>query len=354
MYKGKKLNIVTDFIKEYISINNLKHGDKLPTENEIINATGVSRVTLRRAFSNMQEQNQIFSIQGSGYYLGDSIKNKEDITIPIIISYNQENSKILNLVGGAQKRLDSYKCNSTVHISRRDPVTEREMLQELFDSGCRCAIIFPVSSEDNTDFYFSLIQKGMNLVFIDRQPQGIYCCNLVQADNMTGGYLATKHLIEQGHRNIAVFGLDPLVHTSTIGERYAGYKQALREFGIDLPHKSYYYSKYRICNSDVEELLSPHCNITAVFAISDHAAVDIATHAYNKNLNVPNDLAVIGFDNLDITTLFTPHLSTIDQPFTQLGEEAAEIAYNIISGSSNGYTQKILPVRLIQRESTIK
>ena len=96
MYKGKKLNIVTDFITQYISKNNLKYGDKLPTENEIIYATGVSRVTLRRAFSNMQEQNQIYSIQGSGYYLRNTIRCKEDMSVPIIISYNQENSKILN------------------------------------------------------------------------------------------------------------------------------------------------------------------------------------------------------------------------------------------------------------------
>jgi len=353
-YSGKKLSIVTKYLEDYIRDNSLETGAHLPTESQLMESTGVSRVTLRRALSNMQEQNKIYSVQGSGYYVGELSGNYRTDTIPFIISYDHENSKILNIVQGAQNYLNNRQCELDVHISRRNPEIEKKLLLQAYEEGYRCVIIFPVSSEDNIEFYFQMIQKGMNLIFIDRQPQNICCCNLVKSDNMTGGYLATKHLIEQGHTNIAVFGHEPLIHTSAIYERYYGYKQAILVFGLKEPEQSYFFSRYRIMNDQVEKLLNPDNKITAVFAINDHAAVDISTHAYNLGLKVPDDIAVIGFDNLDVTTMFTPNLSTIDQPFTQLGEAAAEIAYKHITKTTNGYYQTILPIKLIVRESSKK
>ncbi len=353
-YNGKKLSIVTKYLEEYIRDNGLETGAHLPTETQLMKSTGVSRVTLRRALSNMQEQNKIYSIQGSGYYVGELKNNYRTDTIPFIISYDQENSKILNIVQGAQTYLNAHQCDLELHISRRNPEIEKKLLMQTYEEGYRCVIIFPVSSEDNVDFYFQMIQKGMNLIFIDRQPQNISCCNLVKSDNMTGGYLATKHLIEQGHTNIAVVGHEPLSHTSAVYERYYGYKQAILESGLKEPEQSYYFSPYRVLNDQIKKLLDPKNKITAVFAINDHVAVDIATHAHDLGLKVPDDLAVVGFDNLDVTRMFTPNISTIDQPFTNLGEAAAEIAYKYITKSACGYTHTILPIKLFVRESSQK
>ena len=69
---------------------------------------------------------------------------------------------------------------------------------------------FPVSSDTNIDFYFSMIQKGMHFVFIDRKPKNLFGYSFVQSDNIAGGYIATKHLIDQGHKKIAMFGFEEL------------------------------------------------------------------------------------------------------------------------------------------------
>ncbi|MBR7071293.1 MAG: GntR family transcriptional regulator [Clostridia bacterium] len=340
------------YLLDYIRAHSLTVGAKLPTEKEMMEHTGVSRVTLRRSLANMQDEKLIYSVQGSGYFVGDGCDALRVDTIPLIISYNHENSKILNIVHGAQSYLEKHHCQLDLRISKKNSEIEKQTLEQLYQEGYRCAIVFPVSSEENADFYFEMIQKGMHLVFIDRKPKGLSCCNLVTCDNMTGGYLATKHLIEQGHRNIVAFGLEPLEHISAVSERYAGYRRALKEHGIPEPPKSYYYAQYRKYNEDIEAILNPENRITAVFAINDHAAVDIATHAYEHGLKVPDSLAVIGFDNLDITAVFSPHLSTIDQPFTQLGEVSAKLAYKILTHAVQGFTQRVLPVKLIIREST--
>ena len=105
---------------------------------------------------------------------------------------------------------------------------------------------------------------------------------------------------------------------------------------------------------DIDKLFDPRNGFTAIFAANDHAAVDIANHAFKYNLRVPDDIAIIGFDNLDITSVFSPTISTIAQPFSKLGESAAELAYTYLTGESSDNIQKTLPVELIIRKSTKK
>jgi len=92
-YTGKKLSIVTNYLEDYIRTNSLEKGTRLPTENELIESTGVSRVTLRRALSNMQEENKIYSIQGSGYYVGELRLGQKTDIVPIIISMTTKTLK---------------------------------------------------------------------------------------------------------------------------------------------------------------------------------------------------------------------------------------------------------------------
>lgn len=353
-YSGKKLELATNYIMEHIRQNNLLQGDRLPTEREMIEASGVSRVTLRRALANLQAQGLTYSIQGGGYYVGKAFRNLKVNFIPLVVSYGHSSSKILEVIQGAQDYLNQMHCRLNVSISSRDPQHEREIIEQYYNDGIRCIIVFPVSSEDNETFYFKMIQDGMNFIFIDRKPSIISSCNLVQSDNMMGGYQAAKHLIGQGHKRIAVYGLDQVQHVTTLTERTDGYRVAMREAGLDLPEPYYFYSKYQVSTPAVEDLLNPANGYTAVFALTDNAAIDIIQHAHQRGLRVPDDLAVIGFDNLDITASYSPAISTIAQPFAQLGMHSAQIAYSYLSNEHIGYIQRILPVELIVRESSVK
>ncbi len=351
-YTGKKLEAATNYICDYIQSNHLVQGDRLPTEKQMIEDTSLSRITLRRALSNLKEKGVVSSVQGSGYFVGSTYQATRTDSVPMVVSYGHNSSRILDVVQGAQAYLDSVHCRLNVTVTDRNPNNERGVIEDLYRSGIRCAIVLPVSSEDNCDFYFHMIQSGMKLIFVDRKPTGISCCDLVQSDNMTGGYLTAKHLIDQGHTRIAVFGLEPLTHTSTISERYAGYRYAMQEHGLELPEKSYFYAQYQRRSPDVEELLSPSSGITGVCAISDFAAADLIRHAKESGLRVPQDLSITGFDNLEISQQFIPPITTVDQPFRDLGRIAAGIAYQYLSGDHCGYISRLLPVHLVVRSST--
>lgn len=351
-YTGKKLDQATDYITHKILTNHLMTGDRLPTEKQLVEEIGVSRVTLRRALANLQDRGLIYSVQGSGYFVGKSAVTPQNESIPIVVSYGHSSSRILEIIQGAQRYLESVNRDLTVTVVGRNPQKERDSIEQLYRSGARHVIVLPVSSEDNCEFFFHMAQAGMNLVFVDRAPNNVSCCNLIQSDNITGGYLATKHLIEKGHRRIAVCSLEPLQHTSTIGDRYAGYCFAMQEYGIPLPEKNYFQTVYNRPSADMDELLNPENGITAVCAINDFTAVDLISCAQKRGLRVPQDLAVTGFDNLDISAQFTPSVTTINQSFKQLGKSAAQLVCELMGGETIGYTTRHIPVNLIERDST--
>lgn len=352
-YTGKKMRVAFDYIVDYINQNDLKQDERLPTEKELIEATGVSRVTLRRALANLQKDGMVYSIQGSGYYVGKAVAKNNKINVtPFVASYGHSASRVLEVIQGAQNYLHNTHCRLDVVISGKDPVKERQIIQQYYDEGIRCIIVLCVSSEDNEGFYFEMMKAGMEFIFIDRKPSNLYSCNLVQPDNLMGGYMATNHLIQQGHKHIATFSLEPIHHTSSIIERINGYKMALGESNIALPDKFYYSLTDTADLQEVDELLDKDSGFTAIFSMNDNAAIELVQHAYRRGIQIPGDIAIIGFDNLGITSTSTPPISTIEQPFMDIGYSAAKMAYSFISNGNVGFVNRILPVSLIVREST--
>ncbi|MEJ5352565.1 MAG: LacI family DNA-binding transcriptional regulator [Melioribacteraceae bacterium] len=205
-------------------------------------------------------------------------------------------------------------------------------------------------------FLSQLSKYKIPLVFVDfYPPQGNY--NVVLIDNIKGGYLATKHLIELGHKNIAFVGGD-ITHPS-ITDRLIGYKQALESSNIpinqnfiitdeDYPARSNGYNAAR-------KLLTNHKNITAIFACNDAMALGIMQYCSENDIKIPDDISIVGFDDVESDISITPQLTTIRVPKTELGIEAMNLMVNLLKEKENLQTKKILvPVELIVRNSTKK
>ncbi|MGE5528149.1 MAG: LacI family DNA-binding transcriptional regulator [Patescibacteria group bacterium] len=170
------------------------------------------------------------------------------------------------------------------------------------------------------------------------------------ADNFGGGYAAAGHLIRLGHRRIGVLaGLD----TVECRQRLDGYRQALREH--DCP-----YERELIRSGDylfesgvrgMNELLALRQPPTAVFATSDLMAVGALKALQGRGLRVPEDMALIGFDDIEAAQWTTPTLSTVRQPLRQLGELGARKVARQIMGREPELTRTTLGCELVVRES---
>lgn len=188
------------------------------------------------------------------------------------------------------------------------------------------------------------------VVCIDRRPPG-WKGDIVRADNEGGSYAATRHLIDLGHQKIATITGPP--HLATSVERLRGYRRAMKDAGLSAP--SMYVQKGNFDRSSGFEaglqLLRPANRPTAVFAGNDLMAMGALLAVRELGLRCPDDVSIVGFDNLDATELLLPPLTTIDQPAYRLGATAMELLIQRISGLKEGPRDIILNTELIRRSS---
>lgn len=179
----------------------------------------------------------------------------------------------------------------------------------------------------------------------------------VTVDDEKEAYLMTKNLLDHGHKKIAILAADEA--DASIGHlRLRGYRRAMKEYGMivdeDLicPMKDdvEYYSMqngYEVTT----ELLERREDVTAIFAISDVLAIGACRAIFDKGKSVPKDIAVAGYDGIDIGKYYSPSITTIKQPVKEIARESILLLFDIISGKKE-HQHKVFDAELLVREST--
>ena len=173
----------------------------------------------------------------------------------------------------------------------------------------------------------------------------------VEADNVGGARAATRHLIELGHRRIAhIRGRTDLVSAQL---REQGYREALEAAGLPFDPELVRVGGYRAAETTdaARELLSRSDRPTAVFAANDLSAIRVLEIAHELGLRVPEDLSVVGFDNVPEAANAVPALTTVAQPLHQMGAEAVRLLLGLLAGGTTE-DHLLLPASLVVRAST--
>jgi LacI family transcriptional regulator len=170
-------------------------------------------------------------------------------------------------------------------------------------------------------------------------------------ENELGGYAATRHLIEHGHRRIAHIG-GPKGVMSAI-ERAQGWRRALAEAGITPDEEWHVRTEYEVepATRDAAQLFALDPLPTAVFAGSDAVALGVMAQARRRGIAIPKDISLVGFDGMPINDLLGPPLTSIAQPIDDLGRLGAEKLLAMIQGEPFDATRIRLPVELVRRAS---
>lgn len=171
----------------------------------------------------------------------------------------------------------------------------------------------------------------------------------VVTDNILGGYLATSHLVAQGHRHIAILGSQPHAFPS-VQERRRGYQQALTEHNLEpyfwdcpLWPDTAYDAALAYLDQDRE--------VTAVFGCNDAVAVALMQAAQQRQCIVPEDLSIIGFDDIELAQHTSPALATMQVDKVGMGRQAAQLLINRIDHPTAGIVRTLIRPQLIQRQS---
>jgi DNA-binding LacI/PurR family transcriptional regulator len=202
-----------------------------------------------------------------------------------------------------------------------------------------------------------LVARGLPaVILLDRSPDARVPA--IRVDVETGAYVAVRHLIRLGHRRVAhlaLYGAGPIETEQTSqGDRYRGYRRALLEAGIEPEPGWLVRGQDTVAGgyTMVEELLArPGPRPTAALVYNDLTAVGALRGLQDAGLRVPADMAVIGTDGIELGRYTNPALTTIDHPRADLGRQAVEALCSQIGGRPEPATERVLPVRLIVRES---
>jgi len=188
---------------------------------------------------------------------------------------------------------------------------------------------------------------GVHVVAIDPHtgPSGM---PTVDSDNFAGAKLATNYLLGLGHRRIGFIGGRPDLESARLRE--AGFRQAMAAAGLSVDQALVRVGGYRTETAEgpARELLSQPNRPTAVFAANDLSAIATMTAARSLGLTVPDDLSVIGFDNVPESAMASPPLTTIKQPLQQMGAEALRLLVDLIAGVDRDIHVR-LPTELVVR-----
>lgn len=225
---------------------------------------------------------------------------------------------------------------------------EEHYLKQLLDWQVDGIIWVPIAEENVV--LFQEVEKTIPVVQLFTGIEKLNSSKIV-LDNVEGGYLATKHLIEKGHTRIAHFAALEDYFVTAGQDRLKGYKQALEEASIPFDDRLVIDSTYTTTGGRAafREILNIKPMPTAVFSCSDMNAWGCMQEASLLGFKIPDDLAVIGFDNIDICELLLPQLTTVEQPQRQFGELAVTMLCNALDDKPQETI--ILRPRVIERAS---
>jgi alanine racemase len=175
----------------------------------------------------------------------------------------------------------------------------------------------------------------------------------VAIDNELAGYEVTKYLIKLGCQNILHFTVDN--NSTTTKERLLGYKKALNEFGLTFKEKNILYGNYGFNTSYkiLDKKIKEDYKFDGIFAISDKMAAGCIKALNENEVVIPDEVKVVGFDNIDISYMTSPEITTISQPQYNLGKTAIKMLIDKIDGKKINI-KTILEHKLIERNSTKK
>jgi LacI family transcriptional regulator len=209
-----------------------------------------------------------------------------------------------------------------------------------------------VTASPSARFMSNVDKNGIHAVAIDMKSNPPAHVPTLSAANFTGAYEATSHLVELGHRRIAFVGNSTQFDYAR--ERFAGYRSALEAAHLVMEPELVFQGEPEFTPGLVagRDIAAMHNRPTAVFCVSDPVAFGVIEGAREAGLRVPEDLSVVGFDDIEPANWSSPQLTTVRQPIYEMGRTSVSIAYKLLTGEPVHSVHTQLATTLVVRGST--
>ena len=329
------------------------------TLQDIAKEAGVSTTTISRALNdkpdvNPKTKNKILEIaKDLGYtpnLLAKSLRSKNSKTIGVVLA-DISNPFFATVAKGVEDA--AHKRGYSIILCNTDEEYEKEeeALQVLVEKRVDGLLIAPVQKE--YEDILRIKEQKIPLVLVSRHFDKIET-NSVVSDDVLGGFLATEYLIKKEHKRILYIS-GPL-HISSASERLKGYKRALKEYKITFEEKLVkgYTAKMDKAYALMRKILKERLDFTAIFTFSDFLAFGVTKALREERLKIPDDIAVVGYDDIEFASILETPLTTVHVPKYRLGMKGANMLIDEIERkSTDRKSQKlIIKPKLMVRKST--
>ncbi len=310
------------------------------------NRPGVHENTKKRilkAADEMEYQHNIFA---------RNLRKKRTNTIGVVLP--RFNSYFMSaVIAGMENEANQAGYNLIVSQSQESVKKEITNISTMYNSRVDGLLVSLACDTVNSDHFNVFFNKGIPVIFFDRVFKNADYTSIV-IDNFKAGYDATNHLIEQGCKRIIHLGGN--LKSNVYADRYNGYKQALADNGIAFNKLIEINMLNEQAGIDTaNNILGMDILPDGVFASNDISAVAIICRLKESGIRVPDDIAVVGFNNNPVSTVIDPNLTTIDYPGQKIGKVAAS---TLIKKLDNKQTQDsniiVLKHNLVIRQSSLK
>lgn len=333
------------------------------TLKQIAQEVGLSPSSVSLVLNNrpcrISEENRklIKEVAARNHYVPNQIARslvmRESRTLGLIVP-NIESRFFASLAGSLEKRCreDGYALFITSSGGSADD--DLELLRQLVTRGVD-GVFLVVGDEfsDDRALREEVSHLPIPAVMVDRAIEGLEC-DKVMFDHEMGGYMATRYLIEQGHRRIAC--LVNARRSNTGRKRLAGYERALREVGLPIDARLEFESEYYIrAPTRPREAGARQPDATAVFASSDNIALGLLKRLHEMGKSIPGDISVVSYDNSAADVLFEPALTAIEQDPGVLAEHAFGCMSKRLAGRGGRRAEEVvLEPALIVKDSVLE
>lgn len=344
---------IAKYFEEQINSGEILPGEQLLTESEIAKKFEVSRHTVRLALIELENNGLIYKEQGKGTFCSDKEGKVKRKIVAVITTYIS-NYIFPFIIRGIEETLSASGYTFMLFNTNNDKQKEAEYLQKVIDYEVQGLIIEPtLSAMDNTniELYKELDAKNIPYVMLNAKYGELDPAYVIM-DDLRGGYVTTKYLLQLGHKDIAgIFKSDDLQGVY----REEGFKRALGEAGINV--KPGFIGRF----STKDQNLMPYEFVTnlfrrdnkpsAIICYNDLIAVSVLQAVRDEGLKISEDISIIGYDDSGLSVATEVKLTTVRHPKDDMGRKAARFIINMIEekGEKPFYVYK---PELIVRSST--
>ena len=354
-------------IKHYIvqKIHNMEwiQGERIPSEQELAETFGVSRITTKRAIDDLARQGIIVRKKGQGSFVSkpNETGDNNKYIVSILLPYDNTRRELPQYINGVMEVLRKKNYYLDIHCNRSESMRiERGFLSDLPRTGIRGIIYYPTNIDAEVDILMPLYIEGFPIVTVDKYSR-IIPFHSVVSENYNGAYAVVSEVIRAGHNKIAFITRKKIETASSLTERFEGYCKALKDHHIPI--------SMDLVLSDYDTMLAGrtkgenfakkmrhllNIGITAIFVEADNLIVDTIVDFVRRGLIEPKDFFISGFDGMDIPKwLEFPSMFAI-QDSAAIARKAAEVLLSSIENHDVPRQKIMIPVRfaVMNRQQT--